>query len=60
MILLKKEWMNAVQLRNVLLLGPNASALWPYPNFYAAGLETLGDFARHGDVFFAAPLIDTL
>ncbi len=46
-----------VSLRTALLLGPNASALLPYPNFYAAGLAAFGDFARHGEVFFSAPLI---
>ncbi len=44
-------------LRASLLLGPNTAALLTYPNFYASGLAALGDFARHGEVFFAAALI---
>ena len=44
-------------LRTVLLLGPHTAALLPYPNFSAAGLAAIGDFARHGEVFFAVPLI---
>ena len=44
-------------LRTVLLLGENTAALLPYPTFTAAGLAAIGDFARHGEVFFAVPLI---
>ncbi len=44
-------------LRTVLLLGANTAALLPYPAFTAAGLAAIGDFARHGEVFFAVPLI---
>ena len=43
--------------RSVLLLGEHTAALLPYPNFSAAGLAALGNFARHGEVFFAVPLI---
>lgn len=46
-----------LSLRSVLLLGEHTAALLPYPNFSAAGLAALGDFARHGEVFFAVPLI---
>ena len=46
-----------LSLRTVLLLGPHTAALLPYPNFSAAGLAAIGDFARHGEVFFAVPLI---
>ena len=31
--------------------------LLPYPAFTAAGLAAIGNFARHGEVFFAAPLL---
>lgn len=44
-------------LRTVLLLGAHTAALLPYPNFSAAGLAAVGDFARHGEVFFAVPLL---
>ena len=44
-------------LRTVLLLGANTAALLPYPAFTAAGLAAIGNFARHGEVFFAAPLL---
>ena len=44
-------------LRTVLLLGANTAALLPYPAFTAAGLAAIGDFARHGEVFFAVPLL---
>lgn len=44
-------------LRTALLLGPNTAALLPYPAFAAAGLAAIGNFARHGEVFFAVPLI---
>lgn len=44
-------------LRTALLLGAHTAALLPYPNFTAAGLAAVGDFARHGEVFFAVPLI---
>lgn len=44
-------------LRTELLLGTHTAALLPYPNFSAAGLAALGDFARHGEVFFALPLL---
>lgn len=46
-----------VSLRAFILLGGNTAALLPYPNFSAAGLAALGDFARHGEVFFSMPLI---
>ncbi len=46
-----------VSLRAALLLGPHTAALLPYPNFSAAGLAAIGDFARHGEVFFAVPLL---
>lgn len=46
-----------ISLRAVLLLGPHTAALLPYPNFSAAGLAAVGDFARHGEVFFAVPLL---
>ncbi len=46
-----------ISLRAALLLGPHTAALLPYPNFTAAGLAAVGDFARHGEVFFAVPLI---
>jgi len=46
-----------ISMRTALLLGANTAALLPYPNFSAAGLAAVGDFARHGEVFFAAPLI---
>lgn len=46
-----------VSLRTFLLLGGNTAALLPYPNFSAAGLAALGDFARHGEVFFSTQLI---
>ncbi|MDO5141816.1 MAG: hypothetical protein Q4D31_02215, partial [Eubacteriales bacterium] len=46
-----------LSLRTVLLLGEHVAMLLPYPNFSAAGLAALGDFARHGEVFFAAPLL---
>ena len=46
-----------ISLRTVLLLGVHTAALLPYPNFSAAGLASIGDFARHGEVFFAVPLI---
>ena len=46
-----------LSLRTVLLLGPHTAALLPYPNFSAAGLAAIGDFARHGEVFFTVPLI---
>lgn len=46
-----------LSLRTALLLGPHTAALLPYPNFSAAGLAAIGDFARHGEVFFAVPLI---
>lgn len=46
-----------ISLRAVLLLGPHTAALLPYPNFSAAGLAAIGDFARHGEVFFAVPLL---
>lgn len=46
-----------LSLRSVLLLGEHTAALLPYPNFSAAGLAALGNFARHGEVFFAVPLI---
>ena len=44
-------------LRTVLLLGANTAALLPYPAFTAAGLAAIGNFARHGEVFFAVPLL---
>ena len=40
-----------------LLLGANTAALLPYPAFTAAGLAAIGNFARHGEVFFAVPLL---
>ncbi|MDY3617415.1 hypothetical protein [Agathobaculum sp.] len=46
-----------ISLRAVLLLGAHTAALLPYPNFAAAGLAAVGDFARHGEVFFAVPLV---
>lgn len=46
-----------ISLRTLLLLGPHTAALLPYPNFAAAGLAALSDFARHGEVFFAVPLM---
>ena len=46
-----------MSLRTVLLLGVHTAALLPYPNFSAAGLAAIGDFARHGEVFFAVPLL---
>lgn len=46
-----------ISLRAFLLLGAHTAALLPFPNFSAAGLAALGDFARHGEVFFAVPLI---
>jgi len=46
-----------ISLRAFILLGGNTAALLPYPNFSAAGLAALGDFARHGEVFFSMPLI---
>lgn len=46
-----------LSLRTALLLGPHTAALLPYPNFSAAGLAAIGDFARHGEVFFAVPLL---
>lgn len=46
-----------ISLRSLLLLGPHTAALLPYPNFSAAGLAALSDFARHGEVFFAVPLL---
>lgn len=46
-----------LSLRALLLLGPHTAALLPYPNFSAAGLAAIGDFARHGEVFFAVPLL---
>lgn len=46
-----------LSLRAVLLLGTHTAALLPYPNFSAAGLAAVGDFARHGEVFFAVPLL---
>lgn len=44
-------------LRTVLLLGAHTAVLLPYPNFSAAGLAAVGDFARHGEVFFAVTLL---
>ena len=44
-------------LRTMLLLGANTAALLPYPAFTAAGLAAIGNFARHGEVFFAVPLL---
>ncbi|MGI6180529.1 MAG: hypothetical protein ACOYIE_00455 [Agathobaculum sp.] len=46
-----------ISLRALLLLGPHTAALLPYPNFSAAGLAAIGDFARRGEVFFAVPLL---
>lgn len=46
-----------ISLRAALLLGAHTAALLPYPNFSAAGLASFGDFARHGEVFFAVPLL---
>ena len=46
-----------ISLRTALLLGTHTAALPPYPNFSAAGLASIGDFARHGEVFFAVPLL---
>ena len=46
-----------ISLRAVLLLGAHTAALLPYPNFAAAGLAAVGDFARHGEVFFSVPLV---
>lgn len=46
-----------IALRTTLLLGTHTAALLPYPNFSAAGLAAIGDFARHGEVFFAVPLL---
>lgn len=46
-----------ISLRTVLLLGVHTAALLPYPGFSAAGLASIGDFARHGEVFFAVPLL---
>lgn len=46
-----------ISLRTTLLLGVHTAALLPYPNFSAAGLAAVGDFARHGEVFFAVPLL---
>ena len=46
-----------LSLRTLLLLGPHTAALLPYPNFSAAGLAAIGNFARHGEVFFAVPLL---
>ena len=46
-----------ISLRTALLLGVHTAALLPYPNFSAAGLAAIGDFARHGEVFFAVPLL---
>lgn len=46
-----------ISLRTTLLLGVHTAALLPYPNFSAAGLAAIGDFARHGEVFFAVPLL---
>ena len=46
-----------ISLRTVLLLGVHTAALLPYPGFSAAGLASIGDFARHGGVFFAVPLL---
>lgn len=46
-----------ISLRAALLLGVHTAALLPYPNFSAAGLASIGDFARHGEVFFAVPLL---
>ena len=45
------------QILSRLLPGENTAALLPYPTFTAAGLAAIGDFARHGEVFFAVPLI---
>lgn len=44
-------------LRSLLLLGVNTASMLAYPNFSAAGLAMLGDFARHGEVFFSIPLL---
>ena len=41
----------------LLPLGANSAALLPYPAFTAAGLGAIGNFARHGEVFFAVPLL---
>ncbi|MDO4271004.1 MAG: hypothetical protein Q4C72_08800 [Eubacteriales bacterium] len=46
-----------ISLRAALLLGSHTAGLLPYPNFSAAGLAAVGDFARHGEVFFAVPLL---
>lgn len=46
-----------ISLRATLLLGVHTAALLPYPNFSAASLAAVGDFARHGEVFFAVPLL---
>lgn len=46
-----------ISLRTSLLLGVHTAALLHYPNFSAAGLASIGDFARHGEVFFAVPLL---
>lgn len=46
-----------ISLRTTLLLGVHTATLLPYPNFSAAGLAAIGDFARHGEVFFAVPLL---
>ena len=46
-----------ISLRAALLLGVHTAALLPYPNCSAAGLAAVGDFARHGEVFFAVPLL---
>ena len=46
-----------ISLRTALLLGVHTAALLPYPGFSAAGLASIGDFARHGEVFFAVPLL---
>nr|WP_297275172.1 hypothetical protein [uncultured Agathobaculum sp.] len=46
-----------ISLRTTLLLGVHTAALLPYPNFSAAGLAAIGNFARHGEVFFAVPLL---
>lgn len=46
-----------ISLRAFILLGTHTAALLPYPNFSAAGLAALGDFARHGEVFFSAALL---
>lgn len=49
--------LSLISLRTALLLGSHTAALLAYPNFVAAGLASVGDFARHGEVFFALPLL---